>query len=221
VATCLDIITDAMRERGVLGLGKDPKAAEAEHGLKRLQAIFDGLMGNGIGASLSDLAVTASGTLVADTKALVSATAALTLTFPATPSNGQRIQVIDLLGNFGSCNVTLAGNGSRIETAASVSLFTNSINRTWIYIDGNWTRIEALSLSDTIILDDDEFFTLELAKRLSGFGAPMAAESVDALRLAKNRIRARYSYPVVTPADDAVRFLSRQAYRSALDQPPA
>jgi hypothetical protein len=41
MATCLDIISSAMRLSGILGLGKEPKAAESEHGLACLQSLYD------------------------------------------------------------------------------------------------------------------------------------------------------------------------------------
>jgi hypothetical protein len=41
MATCLDIITDAMRMSGILALGREPKAAEAEAGMVALQSLYD------------------------------------------------------------------------------------------------------------------------------------------------------------------------------------
>jgi hypothetical protein len=41
MATCLDIITYAMRQARILGAGKDPKAAESEEGMVALQSLYD------------------------------------------------------------------------------------------------------------------------------------------------------------------------------------
>jgi hypothetical protein len=58
-ATCLDIITYAMRQARVLGPGKDPKDAEAEEGLAALQSFYDELLAGGMFGRLEDTYLTA------------------------------------------------------------------------------------------------------------------------------------------------------------------
>jgi hypothetical protein len=53
-ATCLDIITYAMRQARVLGPGKEPKAAEAEEGMVALQSFYDELVQGGMFGRLED-----------------------------------------------------------------------------------------------------------------------------------------------------------------------
>jgi hypothetical protein len=212
-STCLDIITSAMRELGVLGIGKTPKAAEASEGLTRLQAILDGMFGAGIGSPLTDYELDQDTTLENDTRALVYASSAITLTFPEQPFNGARMQVKDMLGTFATYNVTLAGSNRYIENALTQTLSTNATDTTWLYNAevANWAKVSSLILTDNLLIGDDEFFTLELAKRMANiFGAQFRSE--DALLRAANRIRARYRSLVIVPCDDAVRFLSRQSY---------
>lgn len=213
MATCLDIVTYAMRELGVLSIGREPRAAEADEGMVRLQAIIDSMWGAGIGAPLLDQELDANFELIADTRALVYAASAITLTFPERPFNGARIQVKDMLGTFATDNVTLDGNNRYIELSLTKTLSTNGTDTTWVYEaeTANWAKVSPLALADTLPFTDNEFFTLALAKRLAPvFGAQFASE--DALLRSANRIRAKFASEVIIPADDAVRFLSRQSY---------
>lgn len=54
-STCLDVITDAMSMGRVLGIGKEPKAAEAERGMKALQSLYDQWRTGGMFGALEDV----------------------------------------------------------------------------------------------------------------------------------------------------------------------
>jgi hypothetical protein len=54
MATCLDIITYAMRQARILGAGKDPKAAESEEGMVALQSLYDQWRTGGMFGRLED-----------------------------------------------------------------------------------------------------------------------------------------------------------------------
>lgn len=212
MTTCRTIIRHAMIELGVLEGEGNPSATEASDGLFRLQAIIDGLFGCGVGTALVDLEVTGATAILTDQRALVSATGSFTITMPDTPDNGSRIQVVDILGNLATYPLTLDGNGRKVEGSATKAITAGG---TWIYTadTANWQKVSPLALDDALLLGDDEFFTLETAKRLAPmYGAQMSRESVVALQRAANRIRARFASRGVVPADDAVRLLSRQSY---------
>lgn len=53
-ASCLDVITYAMRQCRIIGPGKTPKDAEAEEGLAALQALYDQWRTGGMLGSLCD-----------------------------------------------------------------------------------------------------------------------------------------------------------------------
>ena len=60
----------------------------------------------------------------------------ITVTLPASPSVGQEIVIIDARGTFGSNNLTVARNGSNINSAASnLTLSTNGQAVTLVFID--------------------------------------------------------------------------------------
>lgn len=54
-ATCSDIITYAMRQARILGLGKEPKAAETEEGMVALQSLYDEWRTGGMFGRLEDV----------------------------------------------------------------------------------------------------------------------------------------------------------------------
>lgn len=60
MATCLDIITYAMRQSAILGPGKEPKAAEAEEGMIALQSLYDEWRTGGMLGTLRDCYLTAN-----------------------------------------------------------------------------------------------------------------------------------------------------------------
>lgn len=55
MASCLDIITYAMRQCRILGIGKEPKAAEATEGLVALQSLYDQWLTGGMFGELEDV----------------------------------------------------------------------------------------------------------------------------------------------------------------------
>lgn len=209
---CSDIIRNAMIELEVLEAGGNPTASETTDCQFRLQAIVDRLFGHGTGSHLADLAVNATANVFADQRVLLSTAVAMTLTFPAAPLNGQRIQVLDVISCFPTYTVTLNGNGRLIEGLTTKAITAGA---TWLYTaaSGNWQKIATLLTTDPLLFNEDEFFTLELAKRIAPmFGAKLTQEAQIALIEATNRIKARFRSTAVIPCDDAVRYLSRQSY---------
>lgn len=62
MATCLDIITYAMRQNRILSLGKEPKAAEAEEGMFALQSLYDQWRTGAMFGQLEDIYLTSDDT---------------------------------------------------------------------------------------------------------------------------------------------------------------
>jgi hypothetical protein len=61
-ATCLDVVTYAMRQARVLGIGRAPKGAEAEEGMAALQSLYDQLRTGGMFGKLRDVYLTSDAT---------------------------------------------------------------------------------------------------------------------------------------------------------------
>lgn len=193
---CSEIVRRALTEIRVLGVGRTPRAAEGEDGMSSLTALISGLLGNGIGQDLDDLAVTASEEIDVNTRCLVTATASLTITLPEEPVNGDRFQIIDIGGNIATYPLTVDRNGRRIESASSnLTLNTNSLDRSWIYRGdiASWERVTTLVATDPLPFPDDEAFIYELAWRLApGYGAAFTAEQADNRQTSWRRLMARY-----------------------------
>jgi hypothetical protein len=211
---CSEIVRRAFTEIRIIGGGRSPRATEGADAMIALQGLIDGLSGFGIGEELTDYEPTTGDTLASNVRVLCDDS--LTLTLPATPNPGARVQIVDVGGSMSTNPVTLQRNGRKLEAAyASLTLNTDGLDRTWMYRGdtANWQRISALALTDELPFPDDEAFVLELGLRLAPqYGAQLSAESQVARQRAMNRLKARYRQRVVTPADDAVRMLSRQAY---------
>jgi hypothetical protein len=211
MATCRDLIRAAMLEIRALASGEQPTADELSDGMARLQSIVDGLFGFPIGGPLADVVVEQDTTLEPDARALVFASTPITLTPCDMPTNGTRMQIKDMLGNFATYPVTIP------SLPTDIVMNTNGQNDTYVYLEdiASWFGISNLTADSAIPLGDDEYFTLELAKRLAPmFGASLTAESAAALQRAWSRIRARFRSQHIIPCDDAVIYLSRQSYNT-------
>ena len=86
--------------------------------------------------------ISTSTAAVASTSYMVdTSTTALTLTLPANPTLGDRIQVLDTFGTFGTNNLTIAGNGRKIQRVSEDllgDLDGASIVLTFHNIDNGW-----------------------------------------------------------------------------------
>ena len=72
---------------------------------------------------------TTSFTAVSNTNYAINATASVTITLPASPSNGDVIRLLDFGQNFGSYNASLAGNGNNVEkSSTSLTLDVSGIS---------------------------------------------------------------------------------------------
>lgn len=219
MTTCREIVRAAFEEYGGVAQGEEPSAAEARFALVRLNALLAGLAGMGVGEPLADAAVSSSGTLEANRRAVVTGLAGpIVLTLPAAPQNGARVQLVDAEGAFAAKPVTLARNGRKLEGAASdLVCNTAGFSRTWMYRAdlADWRRVETLTLADDFPYpaETEEAFTLLLALRLAPRdGMALSAESQAALRRGMSGLRARYRQRTAVRADEGVLRLSRQAF---------
>ena len=187
MATCRDLITRAMREIRAIGSGEDPTADELTDGLTTLQSLVDGLYGNSVGYTLTDVEIDGDTDLEADTRYLVFAESEISVTLPESPKNGARLQIHDVLGTFSTYPFTIEA------TPSDIVLGTPGVY-TFIYLadTATWTRVSPLTADSLIPLGEDEVFSLELAQALAPmFGASLTVESQNRLMRARARLRAR------------------------------
>lgn len=240
MTTIRQIITDAMRESGILAVGVEPDAEEQSEALRVLRRLLKSLFGNELGETLRSVNFGSGGLsnsyalgedyssdissayIPPNTRVIFNNTEAENLYLDPNPQDGARLGVIDNRGNMATYNVVLYGNGRKIETANSVTLATNGLNREWFFRGdlGNWVRITDPELTDENPLPaefDDLLVTL-LAFRLNPrYGAETSANMMSTLTEMKKKFRARYRQQVEMPVDDALTLLSSNPYGWSFD----
>lgn len=232
MTTALEIITDALREGNLIGIGVVPDAPKQTESLRRLNALISSALGYEIGEGLQDWLV--GTTNVADsylnahseqvwTRPPANVSLQLnsqqpqTIFLPTEVSDGARIRAIDMLGSLATYPVTLDANGLRIEGAASVTLSTNNMNRTWFYRAdlGDWKIIADLEIGDDMPFpaEHDEAFVTLLAMRLNPrYGRAMSGDSGAWLQRSLGKLKARYRQKKIVPADLGVLNLTNTGF---------
>tara|TARA_R110000772_G_scaffold89304_1_gene185095 strand:+ start:9791 stop:10384 length:594 start_codon:yes stop_codon:yes gene_type:complete len=137
MATVRDIVKDAFRVAGVIPMGEDPTAAEAEFGLLTLQSMIDSWISNAMFGEWTDVYKTAAYTALEGER--VSTTGSPTITRPATYEDGGL--------EYGD------GTGTRRApkelAAIQVSDATAGTVVTYIFDRTAWVEIETLTLDTT------------------------------------------------------------------------
>ena len=215
MTTARDIVSEALREGGILALGETLEAASLTEGLSRLNTLIRGLLGIELGENLKVYNIGANGletpeAIDADISYYVSTSYVPSNTFlhanleqdgivylNPTPDDGARLAVLDLSNNFATNNLTLDANGKLIEGSATLTLSTNGAKTEWFYRadQGNWVKVLDLEASDPIPFPEEfsELLINGLALRLVHlYGQEVRPETVAAYQSAKSRFRARY-----------------------------
>lgn len=86
MTTCRDIIKRAYQMVGIVALGEEPTAEEAEYGLEVLQTMYDGWVERGMFGRLKDVYKTANYTAQEGERVI---TPAATITLPTTIDDGE------------------------------------------------------------------------------------------------------------------------------------
>lgn len=184
------IITQAFREGNFTALKEDPTAEELVEAEDRLRNLINSVFGLTLGELQRDWYVPQEPNpeaplrrplspdtppasvpypyayLPANVRLLVNLTAARTLFFPASPSDGARMSYLDM-GTPGTVDVTLDGNGRLIEGAASLTSDADAATpvtfhgRRWLYRAdrGEWVLLSQIT-TDGRVPTPPEFDTL-------------------------------------------------------------
>lgn len=216
MTTARDIVTQALREGGILALGETLEAESLAEGLQRLNVLIRGMIGFDLGENLTVLNIGTEGLVTSEAidedydDPLSSSyvpgnvflhanlTGAKTLYLDPNPEDGARLAVLDLSGNFSTRPLTLDANGKKIETAKTVSLNTDNYSGEWFYRKdlGTWMKVSDLAASDTVPfpMEFDDYLVTSLAMRLSRrYGQEMLPETMSAMQRAGKMFKARYS----------------------------
>lgn len=224
------LITDGFRESGVFAVGTSPDAEAHEEGLRQIRRLLRSLFGNELGEPLTSINFGSDGLvnpyataedqsgdiesryIPINYRLLFNNTSAVTLYADPNPADGARMGIIDRAGAFATANVILNGNGRNIESASTVTLSTNGLNREWFYRAdlGNWARVTDPDADDEspFPIEFDDLLTTLLAFRLNPrYGAETSINQGEVMNMMRKRFRARYRQEKEMPLEDAILFL--------------
>lgn len=203
-----DIVTRAYREQNTRPLADStPNTNQMAEGVVLLNDILLSTIGNEVGDGFTEYTVGTSyndeqflTTWIPDNvRVMFNLTEAKTYNLDPRPKEGQRLAVVDVLGNFATYNVTLNPNGRRIEDASTLVLSTDDLTAQWMYRSdtGNWVRITELEDSDTMPFprEFDQYFVTMLAAYLSPrYGQELSGETMRKLVRSRSQLRSRYNH---------------------------
>lgn len=215
MTTVRQLITDALRESGIIPVGEDVDADVFEEALRVFNRVFRSLLGTELGEPLKDvnygtynlsnayaIELDLSSELdsiyvPSNSRVILNIDSPETLWLNPNPRDGTRAAVIDNQGNVGTYNVTVQGNGRQVESAQDVVLNTNNVSREWFYRAdlGNWVKVTDLVDTDVSPLPEefDDLLTTFLALRLNPrYGATTSQEMTLVLKRIKRIFSARY-----------------------------
>ena len=184
-----EIIHDAFRVSNITATGVDPTTAQQTEALRYLNRLTKSVLGAEVGENLTAVPIgSANRTVPAgypwygttpgsdwfvpiNTRLVVNLAEPVTIHLHPNPQDGARFALNDVAGNLSTYNVTLDGNGQRIESAVTLTLSTDNTNSEWFYRadTGNWVLFSPLILTDTFPYPEefDDFFIIMLAMRLN------------------------------------------------------
>lgn len=221
------IITDAYREPNLIAAGTTETATETAEGLSRLNRYIRSLMGSEVGDPLIDMPYGNNANIEnvyrqtdferaieqwhvpKNYRLKLNLSEAKTLRLPPNPEDGARLGVVDASNNLSTYNLTLDGNGSRIENGLEVVLNTDGYSAEWFYRTdtANWARVTDLVTSDQSPFPDefDDLLIIGLANRLDPLnGASLSVASQQRYFEVMKKFRARYSQIQEKAVDEAL-----------------
>lgn len=195
------IVSDALRESGIIQIGSEPEAEEFAEGLRLLQVVIDNLIYEELGDRFENVTLdsntldnSSTNILSANTRYFCNLNLSRTLYFPPDPQDGSRISIV---GDFSSAPLTLNGNGRKVENFTSVILNTVGTDITWFYRNdlGAWKQMSVLTENNDSPFPGafDQLLTTKLSLRLNPrYGVQTSPEIVDTMRNSFKKFKARY-----------------------------
>lgn len=226
------IIQSAYRELNLIALGASPTTAQSTEALTLVNRVYAHVLGSDAGELLQNWPLGNYGRQSIDqidwtalrltnpppnVKLIATALAATTVYLPARPLDGARIGIIDPFSRLATYPVTLNGNGSTVEGAATVTLSTNAMDRTWLYRadTANWVRLTDLveATESPFPSEYDDYFAILLALRIAPrAGRKLADATVTAYKSLDKKFQARYIQQAPLQLDSSLNWMSQQSW---------
>lgn len=229
-----EIITDAYRQSNLLAIGVTPTTLQQTEALRYLNRIVKSVYGQEAGDPLTPLPIGRNNIerpagfpwydveavqdwfIPSDVQIVLNLETAKTLYLDPMPEDGQRFAVLDASGNLATYNLTLDGNGRKIEGADTAVLNTNGLSRYWFYRadTGSWQRVNSLVAGDTFPFPEefDDLFITMLAMRLNpSYATSLDPQSQAVWKRSLTQFRARYNQVIPQASELALVRLSQMA----------
>lgn len=237
MTTIRQIVTDALRESAIIPVGSAPEADEYSEAVRLLNTLIKSFFGNEVGDDYSDYSYGQYGLtnvyaternvdsqidgyyIPSNSRLTCNVASTKTLYLNPAPDDGARLQIIDSAENFATYPLTLNANGRQIESAGTVALNTNGVNREWFYRAdlADWKRLSDLTEdSDSPFPGEfDDMLILSLALRLNPrYGAETKGETSAMLKRARSLFKSRYTQRVEVGVEEGLtRLPSRKNSR--------
>lgn len=234
MTTIAQIITDAYQTNNLIAINVIPTADEQAKGLRALNRIFRGLLGNEMGDRLKPLNVgtnnvtrnpyetsydllTAPYFIPLNARLVLNLNSAGTFYLPTVPEDGSRFAVQDKSGNLSTFPATVLANGNTIENATQLVLNTDNYNQEWFYRAdlGDWQKVSNLALSDTFPFPEEfeELFISLLALRIDpAEGVPLDDQIGYILKEVNRKFKSRYRQKIEQPSELGLLYLTNREY---------
>lgn len=235
MATLREIIKNAYRESGIIQIGTVPTAEQQQEGLEKLTTIIDNTFENEVGADFTDISFGTNGVtnvfgreqtreafitasfVRPNYRVLFNIDSAKTVYLDPNPKDGSLFAVIDVSGNFSSNNVTVKGNGRKIEGANEIVLDTDNTNKKWMYRAdlADWVLCTDLTVDSQTPFPSmfDDLFEIKLAMRLHPrYLVDTRSETAIFYKELMKKFKARYTTFEEMPSELALYRTTRYRY---------
>lgn len=210
----LTIISDAYRESNITNINTVLTPAQQTEGFRLLLRIIGSVYGNEAGEHLQSypvgrVSVTSPGDFPPvhpedlffplNIRIPLNLDIARTILLHPDPQDGSMFAVVD--ENSTVVDVTIDGNGRRIEDNPTYNFTTVHGHRAWFYdaVTGVWNVISPLTPDDVMPFPQkfDDMFVIMLATRLNPrYTTTLAAESVAALKDITKKFKSQYKQSI-------------------------
>lgn len=126
MTTCREIVTLALRQARIVGIGRTPRASEADEGLKALQSLYDSMFADGPLGPFTDVYATANYTAQENERII---------------ADGVTITIPDTIEDDGETRTP--------KDLTAVIVITDTTQKNYVFSLGRWQVCDALTLDST------------------------------------------------------------------------
>ena len=232
MTTVTQIIDDAFRASNLVATGASPTLIETEEALRLLSRIVKSTFGFEAGEPFSSIPIGSNNIerpsgypwyetvpdndwfVPENVRVMLNLGEPVSLYLHPAPNNGARFALLDVAQTVATHNVTVVGNGNRIDGLESLVLDENGTAGEWFYREdlGSWIKYTPLVLENEFPFPEefDDFFVMTLAMRINPlYGSTIDGQSGEMLRRSKSQLRARYAQEINMPVNQALLRMSR------------